>query len=83
MGRGLAGERKSPAKIHSGEPRDGKEYGCATGGKAVGNKNDGLKPAVFVLVSTMAASVSDYLPKRHTRPVSIRMLFWEAPPKCV
>jgi len=48
-----------------------------------GNKNDGPKPAVLVLLSFMAVSGSDYLPKRHTRPVSIRMLFWEAPPKCV
>lgn len=51
--------------------------------KETGNKNDGPKPAVLVLVSSMPISGSDYLPKRHTRPVSIRMLFWEAPPKCV
>ena len=49
----------------------------------IGNKNDGREPAVLVLLSSMAASGSDYLPMRHTIPVPIRMLFCEAPPKCV
>jgi hypothetical protein len=46
------------------------------------NKNGGLTPAILALLG-MSASGSNYLPKRHTRPLSNLMLFCEAPPKCV